>query len=106
MMKKISDLKAFYDAVENNDKVITYWHTKWCPDCFAIKPHLPRLEEEFSDYVWLDIDRDALLDLAKHLEIFGIPSFMIFENGEEHARLVNKKRKTYDEVKSFITNNQ
>ena len=106
MMKKISDLKTFYDVVENNQKVITYWHTKWCPDCFVIKPHLPKLEEEFKEYLWLDIDRDALLDLAKHLEIFGIPSFVIFENGLERARLVNKNRKTYDEVKSFIVNNQ
>ncbi|MCF7925279.1 MAG: thioredoxin family protein [Candidatus Izimaplasma sp.] len=105
-MKKITTLKAFYDAIENNPRVITYWHTKWCPDCFAIKPHLPKLQETFSDFVFLDIDRDKLIDLAKHLEIYGIPSFIIFKDGDEKSRLVNKQRKTYDEVKTFIETNR
>ncbi|MEC9485116.1 MAG: thioredoxin family protein [Candidatus Izemoplasma sp.] len=103
-MKKISTLKEFYNAIETHDKVITFWHTKWCPDCIVIKPHLPKLEKEFDAFDFLDIDRDELIDLAKHLEVFGIPSFIVFENGDEVDRLVNKRRKTYSEVKTFIQN--
>ncbi len=103
-MKKISTLKEFYNAIETHDEVVTYWHTKWCPDCLVIKPHLPRLESEFADIVFLDIDRDELIDLAKHLEVYGIPSFIAFSQGEEVNRLVNKQRKSYDEVKTFIQN--
>ncbi|MHA7984159.1 thioredoxin family protein, partial [Leuconostoc mesenteroides] len=36
--------------------------------------------------------------------IFGIPSFVIFRDGQEIGRLVNKDRKTKEEVENFITN--
>lgn len=102
-MKKINNLKEFYDLIENNDKVIFYWHTKWCPDCFAIKPHLGKLEEDFADYDFYSINRDLDIELAKHLNIFGIPSFQIYKDHEEIGRFVDKKRKSYIEVKEFIT---
>lgn len=102
-MTEIKTLKQFYDIVEQGDKAIIYWYTKWCPDCFAIKPHLPRLEQEFDSFAWYKIDRDVDIDLAKHLEIFGIPSFLAFKNGLEIGRFVDKKRKTYDQVKTFLT---
>lgn len=101
-MKQIKSLKEFYDVVENEEQVIIYWYTKWCPDCFAIKPHLPRLEAEYPNLGWYKMDRDTDINLAKHLEIFGIPSFLVFKQGEEIGRYVDKKRKSYIEVKEFI----
>jgi hypothetical protein len=34
--------------------------------------------------------------------VFGIPSFIAFENGEEIGRFVNKDRKTKEQVEKFI----
>lgn len=101
-MKEIKSLKEFYDVVENQPKVLVYWYTKWCPDCFVTKPHLPRLEREFSDVAFYSMDRDVDINLAKHLEIYGIPSFILFEQGEEIGRFVDKKRKSYDQIKNFM----
>jgi thiol-disulfide isomerase/thioredoxin len=101
-MTEIKTLKQFYDVVEQGDKMVIYWYTKWCPDCFVTKPHLPRLEQEFHSYKWYTMDRDVDIHLAKHLEIFGIPSFLVFNNGEEIGRYVDKKRKTYDQIKQFL----
>lgn len=102
-MTEIKTLKQFYDIVEQGDKMVIYWYTKWCPDCFATKIHLPRLEKEFDSFSWYTMDRDVDINLAKHLEIFGIPSFLVFDNGEEIGRYVDKKRKTYDQIKTFLT---
>lgn len=103
-MKQIHSTKEFYQVIENNDQVLVYWFTKWCPDCFVIKPHLPKLEQEFSDILFVKMNRDDDIELAKHLEIYGIPSFTFYKNEDEIGRLVNKKRKSYIEVKSFIEN--
>lgn len=105
-MKEIKTLKQFYDVVEQKPKVLVYWYTKWCPDCFVTKPHLPRLEQEFKDIEFYSMDRDVDINLAKHLEIFGIPSFLLFEQGEEVGRYVDKKRKSYDQIKTFINETQ
>ena len=101
-LKKLKNLEEFYEAVETNPKVIIYWYTKWCPDCFFSKTYIGKIEKDFKDYLFYSCDRDQFLDLAKHLEIYGIPSFLIFENGDEVGRLVNKLRKSYQEVKTFI----
>jgi hypothetical protein len=42
------------------------------------------------------------MDIARELDIMGIPSFVIIENGQEIGRLVNKDRKTKEEVETFI----
>ena len=102
-MNKIKNLKEYYDVIENNDLVIIYWYTKWCPDCFVLKYALPRLEKDFEDYDFYSVNRDKEIELAKHLNIVGIPSFLIYKNGVELDRLVDKKRKSYMQVKDFIT---
>lgn len=88
--------------IENEEKVILYFYTTFCPDCIILKPFLSRLESDFPNYTFYSLNRDKHLELAKHLEIYGIPSFLVFENGNETGRLVNKLRKSYIEVKTFI----
>lgn len=101
-MEKLSKIKDFYDVVENEEKVVLYWYTKWCPDCFVLKPFLPKLERDFPDYKFYSINRDLDIELARHYEIYGIPSFTVFKDNVEIGRLVNKKRKSYNEVKTFL----
>ena len=101
-MKQISSIEEFYKVIETQQQVIIYFYTKWCPDCYMIKPFIPQLETEYPQYTFYSFDRDDSIELAKHLEIFGIPSFVIFKDGDEHSRLVNKYRKTYYEVKQYI----
>lgn len=48
------------------------------------------------------MDRDQFLDLAKKLNIMGIPSFVAYADGQEIGRLVNKNRKTKAEVEDFL----
>ncbi|WP_164475136.1 thioredoxin family protein, partial [Levilactobacillus brevis] len=62
------------------------------------------IEQEFKDYTFISVDRDENTELAQELNIFGIPSFVIFRDGQEIGRLVNKDRKTKEEVENFITN--
>ncbi len=101
-MTKIENTKEFYNKIESNDKVIVYFYTKWCPDCFVIKPYLPILEDEFTEYEFCMMDRDDDIALAKHLEIFGVPSFIVFYKGDEAGRYVDKLRKSYEQVRQFI----
>lgn len=42
------------------------------------------------------------MDLASEWTIFGIPSFVVTDQGKELGRLVNKDRKTKDEIITFL----
>ncbi|AYC73332.1 thioredoxin family protein [Lactiplantibacillus plantarum] len=96
--------KKEFDKKLKNGKYILVFIASWCPDCSFIKPHLPEIEQEFKDYTFISVDHDENTELAQELNIFGIPSFVIFRDGQEIGRLVNKDRKTKEEVENFITN--
>jgi len=102
-MKTIEDynVKDWHEAVKAG-KHILFFHADWCPDCKFIEPKLPELEQEYSDFNWISFNRDDNMEVAQELGIMGIPSFVIIENGKEIGRLVNKDRKTKEEVETFI----
>ena len=74
----------------------------WCGDCNFIKPKMPEIEVENPDFKFVEVDRDEYMDLAIEWGIMGIPSFVVIEDGKEKARLVNKLRKTKEEVNTFL----
>ncbi|MEW8986079.1 MAG: thioredoxin family protein, partial [Bacillus sp. (in: firmicutes)] len=55
------------------------------------------------DYTFIHIDRDQFIDLCAEMDVFGIPSFIAYENGTELGRFVSKDRKTQEEIEAFIT---
>lgn len=83
-------------------KYMLFFSAGWCSDCNFIKPHMPAIEAEYSDFQFISVDRDENIDLAVELNVFGIPSFIAYEDGKEIGRFVNKDRKTKEQVEQFI----
>lgn len=104
-MKRLPQLKED-QLIETigNGKVVLFFTADWCPDCRFIKPAMPEIEQDFSDYSFYEVDRDENIDLAAELNVFGIPSFIVYDNGKEIGRFVNKDRKTKQQVEDFLNN--
>ena len=104
-MKRLPQLKED-QLIETigNGKVVLIFTADWCPDCRFIKPAMPEIEQDFSDYTFYEVDRDENIDLAAELNVFGIPSFIVYDNGKEIGRFVNKDRKTKQQVEDFLNN--
>lgn len=83
-------------------KVVLFFTADWCPDCRFIKPAMPAIEQDFNDYTFYHVDRDENIDLAAELNVFGIPSFIVYDHGQEIGRFVNKDRKTKEQVEEFL----
>ena len=60
--------------------------------CRFIKPVMPEIEKHFQRF---NLSKSTVISLLTWLpvEYFGIPSFVVIENGQELGRLVNKDRK-------------
>ncbi|KAB8138329.1 thioredoxin family protein [Gracilibacillus oryzae] len=93
-----------FQQLTKSDKVIFLFTAGWCPDCRVIEPFLPKIEEKYSSYQFISVDRDQFIDICAEYDIFGIPSFLAFDKGEEIDRFVSKDRKTKEEIESFLTN--
>lgn len=88
--------------VESDEKVVFFFTADWCPDCQFIYPALPEIEERFPEMTFVRMDRDDFIDLAQTWSIFGIPSFVVTQKGKELGRLVNKLKKSKEEIISFL----
>ena len=63
---------------------------------------MPEIEAEFSDFKFLLVDRDENIDFCQEMFVMGIPSFIVYVDGKEKDRFVNKDRKTKEEVEAAI----
>lgn len=88
--------------IETKNTVL-FFTADWCGDCVYIKPVLPEIEAAFPDYTFIQVDRDEFIDLCSDWAIFGIPSFIVTQDGKETARFVNKERKTKEQIMTFLT---
>ncbi len=91
-----------FEQFKNNGKHIFMFSADWCPDCRIIEPILPEVEAKYQEYTFVYVDRDQFIDLCVQLEVFGIPSFIGFKEGQETGRFVSKDRKTQEEIENFI----
>jgi thiol-disulfide isomerase/thioredoxin len=100
-MKNLESMEQF-ELLRENGSHIFLFSADWCPDCRVIEPVLPELEEKFFEYQWIYVDRDKFIDLCIKLDVYGIPSFIVFDNGKELGRFVSKDRKTKEEIEAFV----
>lgn len=100
-MKQLES-EAQYDELKNAGKHIFLFSADWCPDCRVIEPILPEVEQKYPEYSFVHIDRDKFIDICIANDVFGIPSFIAYEDGRELGRFVSKDRKTQQEIEDFI----
>lgn len=96
--KTLEELTPFIEK----GRSILFFTADWCPDCVVIKPHMAAIEAEFPDYQFIQVDRDEFMEVCQKWDVFGIPSFIILDDGKELGRFVSKDRKTKEEIISFI----
>lgn len=100
-MEKLQSVEQF-EQLKNDERTMFMFSADWCPDCRIIEPILPSIEADYPEYQFIYVDRDDFIDVCQQLDVFGIPSFIAFHNGEEVGRFVSKDRKTKEEIEAFI----
>lgn len=101
-MKDLESIEQF-EQMKNEGKHLFMFSAVWCGDCRFIDPFMPDIEAKFKEFTFVHVDRDEYIDLCRQLDVYGIPSFIAYENGKESGRFVSKDRKTKEEVESFLS---
>ncbi len=100
-MKNLESIEQFKE-LRDQGKNIFLFSADWCGDCRFIEPFISEVEEQYTEYTFVYIDRDKFIDLCAELDVFGIPSFVAYDHGRELGRFVSKDRKTKEEIQQFI----
>ena len=78
----------FFDRLKGNPRpvVVDFW-AAWCGPCRMIEPQLKQLGDEYQGQVdvW-KVNADEHPELLRELRIYGIPTIVSFNQGQEIAR--------------------
>lgn len=79
-------LADFTDLVNNSLIVLVDFHAEWCVPCQKMAPIIDRLKEQFPGQKIVKIDVDTSTELAQYYKVKSVPTFILFERGEEKWR--------------------
>ncbi|MGN6579551.1 MAG: thioredoxin TrxA [Bordetella sp.] len=94
-IKHVSDASFDTDVIQSSQPVLVdYWAT-WCGPCKMIAPILEEVAGEYAGRLTVaKVDVDANPDTAAKYGIRGIPTLMLFKNGQAAATKVGALSKS------------
>ncbi|KAK0702746.1 thioredoxin [Lasiosphaeris hirsuta] len=85
---------AFEEAIKSNKIAIVDIGAEWCPDCRATNPIFQRQseDEKYKGIFFAKLNVDDLKPLSTSLDVRKIPTFLLYKDGVEVARLIEPKQ--------------
>ncbi|MED5048601.1 thioredoxin family protein [Bacillus siamensis] len=102
-MKKISTTEQFNELIQSDKEIIVKFFADWCPDCTRMNMFIGDILEEYNQNDWYELNRDELPELVDKYQVMGIPSLLVFKDGEKKAHLHSANAKTPEEVTEFLS---
>ena len=100
MMLKLESEQQFEELKQDN--TVFEFTADWCPDCKVIEPELPQLEEKYSSFKFVSVDRDQFIDICIDNGIIN-SSFLVYRNGELLGSYISKERKSIEQIDTFLS---
>ena len=99
-----SDADFQKDVMKSDKPVLVEYWAEWCWPCRMIAPILDEIADEYADKVKIcKLDIDANQETPPKYGIKGIPTLMLFKNGEVEATKVGAMSKS--QLAAFLDSN-
>ena len=100
MVKELTKEDFNSEVLEGSGLKIVDFYADWCGPCRKLSPILQEIESEIQQNVtFTKINTDENLELAKTYQVSGLPTLLLFKDGNVVERLVGLMPKS-----SIITN--
>ena len=80
-------MSSFKDIIKGEKPVLIDFHATWCGPCQTMSPIIDEVKNHFGDRIRvLKIDVDKNQQAAAKYKVRGVPTFLLFKNGEVQWR--------------------
>lgn len=80
-------MASFKELIQSEKPVLIDFHAEWCQPCKVLGPIVKDVKHRMGDRIKvLKIDVDRNPSLAQSLSIQGVPTLMIYREGEQKWR--------------------
>lgn len=100
-MQEITNIETYEEVINKDSITVIKFYTDWCPDCTRFDQYIGDIIAKHSDKAWYAMDRDKFEELGEKESVLGIPSLLVFKNGEKIGHL-RADRKSPEEVEAFV----
>lgn len=84
--------RDFESKVKGETPVLVDFHADWCGPCKVMNPILREIQTHYGDQLnVLKIDVDKNQKIAKKLNVFSIPTLMLYHEGEMKWRVAGAR---------------
>lgn len=80
----------FWDTVADGLVLVDVWAPS-CQSCLALTPQLEELMEQRPELTLAKLDASQARRLCMELKVMGLPTLLLFRDGEELARVSDPK---------------
>lgn len=93
---------TYHDLTSDGSVLVDFWGPR-CQPCLAMMPTIAQLEEESGGAVRVvKVNSAENRDICRELRVFGLPTYVLMQNGEELERLSGDVSKN-DIERAFAT---
>lgn len=103
---EITDATFEPEVVEEGGVVLVDFGAEWCHPCKQLDPVVEELAEEWDGRIRvMKLDIDTNVDSTMKYQVMGVPTLILFKDGEPVERLTGfmPKKKILDKLSPHLT---
>lgn len=76
------------EVLKTKGLVMVDFYAQWCGPCKTTGPIIEQLAEEVNNVKFVKVDVDQNQELSSQYQIFSIPTFLIFKDGQVISQFI------------------